>query len=67
MATLIWIAVIVFTVTMLVPINNRIASLNTAAPAPGWKQDHQKWDFLHRIRILLLVIAFFALTIALIA
>jgi uncharacterized membrane protein len=66
-ATLIWIAVIVFTVTTLVPINNRIASLNAAAPAPGWKQDHQKWDFLHRIRILLLVIAFFALTIALIA
>jgi uncharacterized membrane protein len=66
-ATLIWAAVIVFTITMLVPINNRIASLNTAAPAPGWKQDHQKWDFLHRIRILLLVIAFFALTYALVA
>jgi uncharacterized membrane protein len=66
-ATLIWTAVIVFTITMLVPINNRIASLNTAAPAPGWKQDHQKWDSLHRLRILLLVIAFFALTYALVA
>jgi hypothetical protein len=66
-ATLIWAAVIVFTVTMLVPINNRIASLNTALPTPGWKRDHQKWDSLHRLRILLLVIAFSALTYALVA
>src|SRR3954466_3263466 len=33
-ATLIWAGVIVFTISVLVPINNRIASLNTA-PAPG--------------------------------
>jgi hypothetical protein len=66
-ATLIWAAVIVFTVTMLVPINNRIASLNTALPTPGWKRDHQKWDSLHRLRIPLLVIAFSALTYALVA
>ena len=31
-ATLIWTAVIVFTITMLVPINNRIASLGTQQP-----------------------------------
>jgi uncharacterized membrane protein len=42
-ATLIWVVVIVFTITMLVPINNRIASLNSAVPAPGWKHDHHKW------------------------
>lgn len=66
-ATLIWAAVIVFTVSMLVPINNRIASLNTAGPAPGWKQDHKKWDSLHRVRILLLAVALFVLSYALIA
>ena len=66
-ATLIWVGVIVFTIGMLVPINNRIASLNTVAPTPGWKEDHKKWDSLHRIRILLLTVAFFILTYALIA
>jgi len=66
-ATLIWAGVIVFTIGMLVPINNRIASLNTAAPTPGWKHDHKKWDSLHRVRILLLAVAPFALTYALIA
>jgi hypothetical protein len=50
-----------------VPINNRIASLNTAAPAPGWKHDHKKWDSLHRVRVLLLASALFALTYAVVA
>ena len=66
-ATLIWVGVILFSIALLVPINDRIASLNTAAPAPGWKQDHKKWDSLHRVRILLLGIALFALTYALVA
>jgi uncharacterized membrane protein len=66
-ATLIWVAVIVFTISMLVPINNRVAAWNPASPAPGWKQDHRKWDSLHRLRILLLTVAFFVLTWALAA
>jgi uncharacterized membrane protein len=61
------VGVIIFTVRVLVPINNRIASLNTAAPAPGWKQDHKKWDSLHRVRILLLLVALIALIYALVA
>jgi uncharacterized membrane protein len=66
-ATLIWAGVIIFTISALVPINNRIASLNTTAPTPGWKQDHKKWDSLHRVRILLLALALLALTYALVA
>lgn len=66
-ATVIWVGVIVFTIGVLVPINNRIASLNTAAPTPGWKQEHKKWDSLHRIRILLLLVALVALVYALAA
>jgi Domain of unknown function (DUF1772) len=65
-ATLIWAGVIVFTIGMLVPINNRIASLNAAVLAPGWKQDHKKWDSLHRIRILLLAVAALAVTYSLV-
>ena len=66
-ATLIWVGVIIFSISALVPINNRIASLNTTAPTPGWKQDHKKWDSLHRVRILLLALALLALTYALVA
>ena len=66
-ATLIWAGVIIFTIAALVPINNRIASLNTAAPTPGWKQDHKKWDSLHRIRVGLLALALVALTYSLVA
>jgi uncharacterized membrane protein len=66
-ATLIWASVIVYTVLILVPINNRIAALNPSEPAPGWKHNHKKWDYLHRVRILLLAAAVFALTYALVA
>ncbi len=66
-AALLLVFVIVFSITMLVPINNRIASLNTAALTLGWKDDSTRWDSLHRIRILLLVIAFLALAYALTA
>jgi uncharacterized membrane protein len=66
-AAVIWVGVIVFTVSVLVPMNNRIASLNTAAPAPGWKEDHKKWDSLHRVRILLLLAALVAVIYALAA
>jgi uncharacterized membrane protein len=65
-ATLLWAGVIVFTIRMLVPINDRIASLNTAALSPSWRDDHKRWDSLHRFRILVLAVAYFALTYALI-
>ncbi len=66
-ATFILAAVIVFSIGLLVPINNRIASLNIAAPAPGWQSDHRRWDALHRVRIVLLAVSLFALTSALVA
>ena len=56
-AAALWVGAIILSVSTLVPINNRIASLNTAAPAPGWERDHRKWDALHRVRILLLMLA----------
>lgn len=65
-ATAIWAAVILLSISVLVPINNRLASLNTAAPAPDWERDHRKWDVLHRIRILLLLVALLVLINALV-
>lgn len=66
-AVALWVAAIVLSISTLVPINNRIASLSTAAPAPGWERDHRKWDALHRVRILLLVLAVLLVVDALVA
>jgi FtsH-binding integral membrane protein len=53
-AASLWAATIVFTITMLVPINNRIAKMNTERPYTGWLQDRARWDRLHQIRVALL-------------
>lgn len=63
----IWAGMIVFSITMLVPINNRLAALNAATPAGGWESDHRRWDTLHRVRVLFLVVALVVLTSALTA
>ncbi len=59
-AIIIWIAVILYTVTTLVPINNHVAALSTR-----WRSEHKRWDTLHRWRILLLTIAMICATHAL--
>ncbi len=59
-AIIIWIAVILYTVTTLVPINNRIVALSTR-----WRSEHKRWDTLHRWRILLLTIGMICATHAL--
>ena len=67
-ATAIWAAAILLSISVLVPINNRIiASLSAAAPAAGWERDQRKWELLHRVRILLLIIALLVFINALVA
>jgi uncharacterized membrane protein len=61
-AMAVWIAVIVYTFSALVPINNRVTSLQPAALLATWRQDHKQWDKLHRWRILLLIAAMACLT-----
>jgi uncharacterized membrane protein len=56
-AIAIWIAVIIYTVVALVPINKRIALLPAGSLPVRWRQDHERWDKLHRLRILLLTAA----------
>lgn len=57
-AAALWVAVIIFTITMLVPINNRIAKLDSASShAIDWRAQHRHWDSLHRLRIALITIA----------
>jgi uncharacterized membrane protein len=64
--TFIWIATIVFTVTTLVPINNRVAAIDPNALTETWKREHTKWDRLHRLRVLLLIVATVCLTYSLV-
>ena len=53
-----WAFAIVYTVTTLVPINNRIASWATDTPPADWKSFRRRWDLLHRWRVVLLAVAF---------
>jgi uncharacterized membrane protein len=57
-AASLWVFIIVFTLAMLVPINNRITKLQPTALPADWRQAHRRWDNLHRVRVALLLVAF---------
>ena len=52
-AAVVWLLTIVYTLALLVPINNRLAK-DTGAPDFDWKTQHIRWDLLHRWRIVFL-------------
>lgn len=56
-APAIWIAVILYTIAALVPINKRIEALASGSLPAGWRQQHKRWDTLHRWRIFFLIAA----------
>ena len=56
-ASLIWAGVIVLTLILLVPINNRIARMDPATFTDTLRREHTKWDVLHRWRVALLSVA----------
>lgn len=58
-----WVLSIIYTVTTLVPINNRIISWAEDRVPSNWKIYRSKWDRLHRWRVLLLGVAFLCLTV----
>lgn len=47
----IWAAVIVLTLMFLVPINNRMARIDARSWSEEARQQHDRWDRLHRIRM----------------
>ena len=67
LAAVFWAATIVFTITILVPINNRIAKMNPEHPYDCWLQDRCRWDHLHQTRVALLIMAFILLLTGLFA
>jgi uncharacterized membrane protein len=62
-SSVLWMLVILYTITTLVPINNRIASWEKSTPPPDWKLFRRRWDMLHRWRVVLLTIAFVLLIV----
>ena len=56
-AVAIWIAVIVLTLIFLVPINNRIAEMDSTAFTDSLRQEHARWDARHRWRVPALSVA----------
>ena len=56
-SAVLWMLVIVYTITTLVPINNRIASWESSTPPADWKSYRSRWDLLHRWRVVLLTMA----------
>jgi hypothetical protein len=67
LAALLWAATIVFSITTLVPINNRIAKMNPEHPYDCWLEDRSRWDQLHQTRVALLIMAFVLLLTGLFA
>jgi uncharacterized membrane protein len=57
LASVIWAVVILVTVLFLVPINNRMARLDSDSFPEEARREHKKWDTLHRLRVAALVIA----------
>ncbi len=56
-AAAIWFVVIVITVLVLVPINNRVAAMPPGSFPEDMQRAHKRWDTLHRLRVLALLVA----------
>lgn len=62
-ADIIWIVVIVLTLILLVPINNRIANMDSATFTASLRREHTRWDTLHRWRVLFICVAMICMLI----
>lgn len=56
-AIVLWIATILYSVLFLVPINNRIAALQSTHSIADWLPRHERWNRLHLFRIAAILIA----------
>lgn len=63
-ASVIWTAVIIYTLLVLVPINNRMTRLDSYAFFPEAQREHKKWDILHRFRVVALAAAMVCFLVA---
>jgi hypothetical protein len=57
---------IIYTLTGLVQINNRVSNWDPESPPTNWREDRQKWDRNHLIRTLILFVAFLLLVLSIV-
>jgi uncharacterized membrane protein len=57
---------VIMSVTLLVPINNRIITWTADSHPADWREQHQRWDRMHYVRVAV-IIAAFVLTLAAVA
>ena len=58
---------IIYTVLLPVPINNQVAGWQPESLPPNWRELRQRWDMLHAIRVIVLLVALVLLVTSLIA
>jgi uncharacterized membrane protein len=64
-ASIIWVLVIIFTVLVLVPINNRMMRLDPGSFPEKAQQEHKRWERFHRLRVAALTAALVCFLLAL--
>ncbi len=57
LSSCLWGLSIIYTILGPVPINNRVASWNLDGLPENWRRDRERWDQLHRLRVILLLVA----------
>jgi len=62
-ATLLWVAIIIFSIVGPVPINNRVKAWDLRQLPTDWREQRQRWDRLHAARVVLIALAFLALVL----
>ena len=66
-SAILWALASAYTITTLVPINNRIASWGKVAAPADWKTLRARWDLHHRWRVALLTIALAFLVVGIVS
>jgi len=64
LATLLWIAIIIFSVVGPVPINNRVRAWDLHQLPGDWREQRQRWDRLNAARVVLIALAFLTLVLS---
>jgi hypothetical protein len=63
-ATLLWVAIIIFSIVGPVPINNRVKAWDLQQLPADWREQRRRWDRLHAARVILIALAFLALVLS---
>jgi hypothetical protein len=63
-ATLIWVAIILFSLVGPVPINDLVKAWDTQKLPPDWREQRRHWDRLNAIRVVMIALAFLALILS---